>query len=46
MFYLSPAFSLVWVCHLVYLLALDRQIRQMGRRMQARAETASASADG
>lgn len=45
MFYLVLAFSLAWACHLIYLMAIDRQIRQMRRRMQARAEMAS-SADG
>ncbi len=43
MLYLSLAFSLVWVCHLAYLLMIDRQVRQMGRRMQARAESSSSS---
>ncbi|UCD52536.1 MAG: hypothetical protein JSW27_07845 [Phycisphaerales bacterium] len=38
MFYLCLAFSLVWICHLAYLLAIDRQVRQMGRRMKARAD--------
>ena len=41
MFYLAMAFSLAWACHLVYLMAIDRQARQMRRRMQARAEIAS-----
>jgi len=45
MFYLSLAFSLVWLCHLAYLLVLDRQLRQMARSMQARAETPLSSAD-
>lgn len=43
MFYLSLAFSLVWVCHLVYLLMIDRQVRQIGRRIQARAQASSSS---
>ena len=37
MFYLCLAFSLVWVCHGAYLLAVDRQIRHMSRRLDARA---------
>ena len=41
MFYLILAFSLAWGCHLIYLLAIDRQVRQMSRRIQARAEMAS-----
>ena len=41
MFYLCLAISFVWVCHLVYLLVIDRQVRQMGRRIQARAEALS-----
>ena len=41
MFYLCLAFSCVWACHLVYLLVIDRQVRQMGRRIQARAEAPS-----
>lgn len=38
MFYVCLAFTLVWVCHGVYLLAIDRQLRQMSRRLDARAE--------
>lgn len=46
MFYLSLAFAVAWTCHLVYLLAVDRQVRQLGRRVQARAQTPSDSARG
>jgi hypothetical protein len=46
MFYLSLAFSLVWVCHFIYLLVIDRQVRQMERRVQARAGAPSASTVG
>ncbi len=38
MLYLILAFSLAWACQLIYLIAIDRQIRQMKRRIQARAE--------
>ena len=41
MFYLCLAFSCVWACHLAYLLVIDRQIRQIGRRIQARTEASS-----
>jgi len=46
MFYLSLAFAVAWTCHLVYLLAVDRLVRQLGRRAQARAQTPLASVDG
>lgn len=38
MFYLCLAFSLVWICHGVYLFSVERQVRQMARRLDARAE--------
>ena len=37
MFYLVLGFSVVWVCHLTYLLVLDRQARLLQRRLDARA---------
>jgi hypothetical protein len=42
MLYLCLAFSSVWVCHFVYLVTIDRQVRQMARKVQARAEAPSA----
>jgi len=39
MFYLSLAFGGAWVCHLVYLLIIDRQVREMTRRSQAHGES-------
>jgi len=38
MFYLCLAISSMWVCHLIYLLMVDVQVRQMRRRLDARAE--------
>jgi CcmD family protein len=37
MFYLALAFGVVWACHFVYLLVLDGQVRQLRRRLDARA---------
>jgi CcmD family protein len=37
MLYLSLGFCIVWVCHFGYLLAIDRQVRQLHRRLEARA---------
>jgi hypothetical protein len=37
MLYLSLGFAVVWVCHFIYLLILDGQVRQFQRRLQARA---------
>lgn len=36
MFYLVSGFCVVWVCHLTYLLVIDRQARQLRRRLDAR----------
>lgn len=36
MSYLVLGFSIVWVCHFTYLLVLDRQARQLHRRLDAR----------
>ncbi len=41
MSYLVLGFCLVWVCHFAYLLVLDRQARQLSRRLDARASAAS-----
>jgi CcmD family protein len=34
--YLVLGFSVVWVCHFIYLLVIDRQARQLHRRLDAR----------
>ncbi len=44
MFYLILGFCVVWVCHLSYLLVIDRQARLLQRRIEARAEAASRGA--
>ena len=36
MMYLCLAFSLTWLISFVYLFALDRQIKDLGRRLDAR----------
>ena len=36
MFYLALGFCVVWVCHLGYLFVIDRQARQLHRRLEAR----------
>ncbi|MFC1781699.1 CcmD family protein [Planctomycetota bacterium] len=36
MLYLSLAFSCLWLCTFVYLFALDRQIKDISRRLSAR----------
>ncbi len=42
MSYLVAGFSVVWVCHFAYLFMIDRQARQLHRRLDARTrETAS-----
>lgn len=40
MLYLTLGFGVVWVCHLVYLLVIDGQVRQLRRRLDARTGTA------
>jgi CcmD family protein len=40
MFYLVLGFCVVWVCHLSYLLVIDRQARLLHRRLEARAGAA------
>ena len=37
MLYLTLGFGVVWVCHFVYLLIIDGQVRQLQRRLDARA---------
>jgi CcmD family protein len=37
MSYLVLGFCVVWACHLGYLFVLDRQARQLRRRLDARA---------
>lgn len=44
MFYLSLGFCVVWVCHLLYLLVIDRQARQLRRRLDARVTPSPADA--
>ena len=41
MFYLVLGFCVVWVCHFAYLSVLDRQARQLQRRLEARMNAAS-----
>jgi hypothetical protein len=41
MFYLCLAFSLVWVCHLAYLLVVDNHLRQLQRRLDARVKASA-----
>jgi CcmD family protein len=41
MFYLVLGFSVVWVCHFVYLSVIDRQATQLRRRLDARRNAAS-----
>jgi hypothetical protein len=36
MFYLCLAFSSLWLVSFIYLFVLDRQIRDVGRRLNAR----------
>jgi CcmD family protein len=36
MFYLSLGFGVVWVCYFAYLYIVDRQVRQLRRRLEAR----------
>jgi CcmD family protein len=37
MVYLILGFVVVWVCHFTYLFFMDRQVRQLQRRLDARA---------
>jgi hypothetical protein len=37
MLYLVLGFSTLWVCHFAYLFVIDRQARQLHRRLDARA---------
>jgi len=39
MFYLCLAFSLLWLIIFIYLFVLDRQIRDIRRRLDARTTT-------
>ena len=41
MFYLVLGFCVVWVCHFVYLSMIDRQAKQLRRRLDARMNAAS-----
>ena len=41
MFYLVLGFCVVWVCHFAYLSVIDRQARQLRRRLEARLNAAS-----
>ena len=41
MFYLVLGFSVVWVCLFGYLYVIDRQARQLQRRLDARASVAT-----
>ena len=36
MLYLVLGFSTIWVCHFIYLFVIDRQARQLHRRLDAR----------
>ncbi len=44
MFYLVLGFCVVWVCHLTYLLIIDRQARVLQCRLEARAGAAPGGA--
>lgn len=37
MVYLILGFIVVWICHFTYLFVIDRQTRQLRRRLDARA---------
>ncbi len=39
MFYLCLAISFLWAIHIAYLFVLDRQVRNLGKRLKARMET-------
>ena len=43
MLYLALGFSVVWVCHFAYLFAIDRQARQLHRRLDAHVREAPGS---
>jgi CcmD family protein len=36
MVYLSLGFAVVWACYFAYLYVVDRQVRQLRRRLDAR----------
>ena len=36
MFYLCLAVTFMWVCHLAYLFVVDKEARQLRRRLDAR----------
>jgi CcmD family protein len=36
MLYLALGFCVIWMCHFAYLLVIDRQARQLHRRLDAR----------
>ena len=40
MVYLTLGFCAVWACHLGYLFVIDRQVRQLHRRLEARVPAA------
>lgn len=40
---LVVGFSVVWVCHFAYLFVIDRQARQLHRRLDARTGATSSS---
>ena len=44
MVYLVLGFSVVWVCHFAYLFVIDRQARQLHRRLDARVRETPGSA--
>ena len=44
MFYLVLGFSVVWVCLFGYLYVIDRQARQLQRRLDARASAGTGGA--
>ncbi len=44
MFYLVLGFCVVWVCHFAYLFVIDRQAKQLQRRLDARVNAAPGGA--
>ncbi len=43
--YLIFGFSILWICTSVYMLILDRQIKDIGRRLKARTRTTESQSE-